>query len=233
MVNKKLIILAAGRGTRLKPYTDNMPKCLFNIGGKTTILNRIVNFFQKDFEISIVAGFCHEKIRSLFSNTNIIINPFYSFTNSIASLWFARHLLDGDEIVMMNSDIVFEKNIYDLIVSSNKKNFVMIDSSRSDEADYKVFTYNNKITMMDKSLVQCSGEYIGICKLSSGTLCSFKNKIEEMVESGQYDEWFETALVNMIISDSIDLEYIDVAGYKWTEIDSPNDFIFAKKIVAE
>jgi choline kinase len=228
----KLIVMAAGIGSRMKPYTNNTPKCLFSLGRNITPLGRIIDTFRNKLDIYVVTGFRKEQIENAYPDIKTIFNPFYSVTNSVSSLWFARELLEGEAIIM-NADIIVEDKISDLLMNSKKENFVLIDSSRSDEADYKVFVNNGRVVTMDKTLKQSSGEYVGFCKLSGDALSSFRNSIEKMIEEGQIDDWFETALVKMIMSDEIVLEYEDVSGMKWTEIDSPNDFILAKKVISD
>ena len=222
--------MAAGVGSRMKPYTDNMPKCLFPLGKNITPLGRTIKMFEDKMDIYVITGFCKDQIEKSFPEIKTIFNPFYSITNSISSLWFSRHLLEG-EVIIMNADVIIEDRISDILLQSDKKNFALIDSSRSDEADYKVHINNGKVVIMDKTLKRSSGEYVGFCKLSGEDLFNYRKNIERMVEAGQIDDWWETALVKMILSDEIMLEYEDISGMKWTEIDSPSDLILAKKVI--
>jgi len=116
----RVIILAAGVGSRLKPFTENTPKCLFKLGENETLLARMINIVKKNnvSEICVVTGFQHFLIEQSISDVIFIHNPFYRVTNSIASLWFAREYLD-DEVIMINSDIVFEDALFKNILSSN------------------------------------------------------------------------------------------------------------------
>ena len=92
----KAIILAAGRGKRLYPYTKYIPKCLLDIGGGVTILEHQINSIRACGidEVVIVIGFGFEKVENFLRNYDglglkikTLYNPFYQTTNSLISLW--------------------------------------------------------------------------------------------------------------------------------------------------
>ena len=90
------IILAAGVGSRLYPYTKNSPKCLVNVTETETVIERavrLINEFDSKANITVVLGFQYQLIEDLLGNKcSYIINPFYKVTNSIASLWYAQKI---------------------------------------------------------------------------------------------------------------------------------------------
>lgn len=227
----RIIILAAGTGTRLKPFTENVPKSLFKLGKDGTILERMVGMAKKHLEgdICIVTGFRHEMIESLLLDVTFVYNPFYRVTNSIASLWFAREYLDND-VVIINSDVVTEEALFKELAKIDTPATVLMDSSKSYGADYKVATYDDRVVMMSKDLATCSGEYAGITKLSKASALKLRYKIETMIDNEQIDEWYENALVHMILNDNFVLTYHDVSQFQWVEVDTVEDLLVAKKI---
>jgi len=231
MVKPKLIMMAAGMGTRLRPFTEDTPKCLFKVNKNETIIERTIKIFEDRADISVVGGFHCEDIKKVVPKVNVIYNPFYSITNSISSLWFARDLLEGD-LILMNADVVIEKKIVDILISDLETS-VLIDSSRIQGADYKVATHNGKVVMMGKDLSIFSGEYVGAVKINSKDTGLFKNKIDNMIAKGQFNEWFETALVDLILSEDFCLRYIDICGLRWTEVDTSDDLLNIKKMSIE
>ena len=227
----RVIILAAGMGVRLRPLTTNMPKCLFRLGRDETVIERMVNLVRRNSEakVFVVTGFMHERVENLLTDVTFVHNPFFRITNSIVSLWFAREHLD-DDVIIMNADIVIEEALFQDLLKIDYPATVLMDSSKTHTADYKVATYNERVVMMSKDLTTCSGEYVGITKLSRDSAARLKRKIEEMVDNDQTDEWYENALVNMILDDDFTLNLYDVPRFQWVEIDTVDDLLIARKI---
>ncbi|MEG0509365.1 MAG: sugar phosphate nucleotidyltransferase [Eubacterium sp.] len=227
------IILIAGKGSRLNPITNNAPKTLFKLDNNTTVLKRMVNLinrFDKEAQIVLVTGFKYKRIEEEIKNCEIYYNPFFNVTNSIASLWLARERMDG-EITIINGDVVTSTQLAkEILTQSTKTPLVLMDSSIKTDGDYNVQVDHEKVVVMSKDLSYYDGEYVGITKLDPETTRQLKHKIEEMVDHGYSDQWYENALVEMIFYDNLTLRYIDIAGYQWTEVDSVNDLLRAKQI---
>lgn len=229
----KYIILAAGKGTRLHPLTLSCPKCLFNIDTDYSILQRMIdniNKYDENAEIITVVGFMHDKIQEQILGTKFIYNPFYEVTNSIASLWLAREYLN-DAVTIINGDVVMDSNlINDIIVKQYDYSFVLLDSSIKSNGDYNVQIQDDNVLVMSKELVDYYGEYAGITKIDKNTIGLLKNEIEKMVSDGYYNQWYETALVQLIFNNNLVLKYKDISNYKWTEVDCVDDLLLAKSI---
>lgn len=113
----KAVLLCAGRGSRLLPMTDDIPKCLVPVDGKPILDHQIANFQAAGVtEFVIVAGYraqaISDHIRRYAPTAPItfVFNPFWSLTSSIASLWIAREHLTGDFCVA-NGDVIISANI--------------------------------------------------------------------------------------------------------------------------
>lgn len=231
------IFLVAGRGTRLHPLTLNYPKSLYRLDKNTTVLKRMVELikkYDKEAHIVVVTGFLSETIRKEIRGVEFVHNPFYEVTNSIASLWFARDYLDTENVTVINGDIVMdEKLVESVICQRTQVPKVCIDSSIKNNGDYNVEVRDGKILVMSKELAQYYGEYAGVTKLNRASSLMLKTCIEEMVDSGMYDQWYENALVQMIFNDDFELYYEDIKDYKWTEVDCVDDMLLAKQIHME
>jgi len=114
----KAIILAAGIASRLRPLTNNSPKCLLEIGEKN-LLQRTINALiaNKINDIIIVTGYLHEMIETFvtqhYPNLQIefIHNEKYESTNNIYSLWLTQKSVLNTDIILLDSDILFDSKL--------------------------------------------------------------------------------------------------------------------------
>ncbi|MEG0509366.1 MAG: NTP transferase domain-containing protein [Eubacterium sp.] len=228
------IILAAGKGTHLNPITLDFPKSLFKLNDETTILKRLVTMIKKydrSAEIVVVTGFMKELIEEEVSDVSFVHNPFFELTNSNASLWFSRDYLDADQVTVINGDIVVsEKLVKERICKATEKPIVLLDSSIMKNSDWNVEIDNDKVIVISENLDNYYGEYAGIVKLERHSAFLLKKSVEEMLNKGLYDQWYEDALIRMIFRNNFSLYYEDISDYKWTEITDVGDLTIAKKI---
>lgn len=230
----KYIFLVAGKGSRLQPLTLNHPKSMFHLDSQTTLIQRMIGLIRKydsKADIVVVTGHMHRSIENAIEGVTIVYNPFYAVTNSIASLWFAREHLDSDNLVLIDGDIVMsDELIRDIVCVPTSTPTVLLDSSIKTDGDYNVQVANDKVLVMSKNLDSYSGEYAGLTKLDNVSAKLLKEEIENMVEEGYYDQWYENALVQMIFKNDFQLYYKDICDYDWTEVDCVSDLIHAKTI---
>lgn len=106
---ERAIIMAAGKGTRMRPVTLHTPKPLVKVSGKRMI-DSVIEALHKNgiSEIYIVVGYLKDQFEILpkeYENVKLIENPFYDTCNNISSLYVARDyienaiILDGDQII--------------------------------------------------------------------------------------------------------------------------------------
>lgn len=107
----RAIILAAGEGTRLRPYTLDRPKCLVELAGRPLLEYQIEALEAAGISnITIVTGYRAEQIARYGRPTRH--NPAYATTNMVASLMATADLLDGrDDVLIAYSDIVYEPRV--------------------------------------------------------------------------------------------------------------------------
>lgn len=141
---KRAIIMAAGKGTRLRPITENIPKPMIKVNGKRMIDTVIDALYQNDIkEIHIVTGYLKEKFKDLlidYPDIKLIENPYYETCNNISSLYVARNyledviILDGDQIIY-NPKILekeFDYSGYNAIWCENETDEWMLSVDNKD-----------------------------------------------------------------------------------------------------
>lgn len=131
---KRAIIMAAGKGERMRPVTETTPKPLVKVNGMRMIDSVIQALHANGIqEIYIVVGYLKEQFEVLtkeYEGVTLIDNPYYDQCNNIASLYVARDyienaiILDGDQIVY-NADIFaaeFERSGYNCVWTDGHTN---------------------------------------------------------------------------------------------------------------
>ena len=230
----KYIFLVAGKGTRLHPLTLKHPKSMYKLDENTTLLQRMVSVIKKhdlEADVVVVTGHMHKNIESQLEGVTFVYNPFYEVTNSIASLWFAQEHLEAENIVLIDGDIVMSNDLVrDVMCRPVKTPMVLVDSSIKTDGDYNVEVSGDQVLVMSKDLVSYYGEYAGVTKLNYSSAKLLREEINNMIEEGCYDQWYENALVQLIFKNNFKLYYSDISNYEWTEVDSVNDLLLAKQI---
>lgn len=187
----KVIILAAGRGSRLNKYTENLPKGMLNVLGKSIIERQIEVYKSCGIsDISIVRGYCGEKIN--YSEINYYENKLFAETNMVESLFCAIDKLEGD-VIISYADILFEKQVVEAVVKDSSDIGVLVDRTWK---EYWQFRYgkidfdteslkigdNNKIISLgvsDPLLEEIDGRYVGMIRLNNRGCTHFKEMYRE------------------------------------------------------
>jgi choline kinase len=230
------IILSAGKGVKLQPLTLNYPKSLYKLDDKTTILQRLVRNIRKydaEAEIVVVVGYMYKQIKKELENDNVkfVHNPFYSVTGSMGSLWFAKDFLHRENVTIMNGDIVTsDKLIQDVVSQHTDYPYVLLDSTHKDTNKYNVQVHGDLVCVMSKNLTEFEGNYASMTKLDAVSSRLLLEQLNQMVNEGMYNLFFEDAMIQMIFDKNFELYYKDICEYQWTEVDTVDDLIKAKEI---
>ena len=227
----KLIILAAGVGSRLKPITLKKPKCLLEIGS-TTIMDRIINQF-KNYGVKktlIVTGHLSKKINNIYKDKLKLIHyPRYKYTNNFHTLWHIRKELNDDSIICF-SDLIVDDKIIKKLLKSKYEATALIDSSvlRKD-----TMMINHKKNILNEIIVKdrkkASGNFIGIFLIKKKLIKIFLDYMKKLLNSSKNDYFVK--VLNFMIKNNILINVIDIKGNYWREIDTYNEYKKALKEV--
>lgn len=230
------IILAAGKGNNLQPLTLKYAKTSYKLDEETTVLQRMVRSIRKadkNAEIVVVVGYKAEDIKKELDGENVVfvMNPFYEVTNSISSVWFARDYLERENVAIVHGDAVFSDEIVQsyLTVPTDHP-YVLVDSSYVRPGAYNAVTQDNQVLVMSKKLENFNAKYCCMTKLDPVSSRLLKEEIDSMINSNMYDQFFEDSLVQMIMFHDFQLFCEDIAGKKWSEVDTVDDLLTAQGI---
>ncbi len=238
----KAIILAAGIASRLRPLTNNVPKCLLKIGDQL-ILERTLNNLLKNGidEVVIVTGFLQEQIKEFVKKTFLNLKVEYLFndkfetTNNIYSLWLAKNSILNNDIILLDSDIIFDSRIINKLISSEYKNCLAIRSDHIlGEEEIKVTVdEKNFITEISKVVnpKEAVGESIGIELFDS----AFNERLFEILDDKilnrkEVNHFYEAAFEEAIQKNN-KIAVVDVDELRCIEIDTAEDIQSAEEEV--
>lgn len=241
----KAIILAAGQGTRLKKYTQDLPKGMLMFVGKTLIERQIEAYREAGIEkIIIVRGFAADKIA--YDGVTYYTNEDYATTNMVESFLAAREEFD-DDVIVSYSDIVFEKRLLEGMMAEPADFAVAVDEAwkeywdrRYGRVDFDTESLsigtNGEIIELGKEnppLEQIDARYIGLLKFSNkgleyitGLIDKTKTEIGDKPwqQSGRpIRQAYMTDLLNAVIESG---EKVQAVRFRhgWLEFDTNEDY---------
>lgn len=236
----KAVILAAGIASRLRPLTNDKPKCLLEIGNRC-LLERAIDgllLHQVD-EVIIVTGYLKELIETFVKtkypalSVQFIYNEVYASTNNIYSLWLALPaILHEKEFLLLDSDILYDPEIIRLLQESPYENSLALDAHHLGEEEIKVITNEkNQIIEISKtcSIEKAIGESIGIEKISGSYLTALYGELSQMITVEKLDNIFYERAFERLIPQGYYFYPVNTSKYFSMELDTVEDFRNAVK----
>ena len=247
------LILAAGMGKRLGRYTKDATKCMVPVNGKTLIEYAIEALVANGIKkLIIVVGYKSnvlvDFISSKFNQSNLngmeiqyIENTVYDKTNNIYSLYLACNELVKDDTILLESDLIFDKNIIKSLIESKEQNLAVVSHFESwMDGTCTLLDENNNITgILDKSTFKWNEtenyyKTVNIYKFSS----EFSKKyyvpfLEAYQKAFGKNEYYEQVLKVLSFLSSTTLKALPVSGESWYEIDDPADLAIAETRFAD
>ncbi|MGB0909673.1 MAG: NTP transferase domain-containing protein [Nitrospirales bacterium] len=249
---KRLIVLAAGTGSRLGTLTDSKPKCLQTISGKSILDWQIdVARSQGMEEIVVVRGHLAQHIR--VEGVKYVENLEYAASNMLYSLWCARAHLMG-EVIVSYGDIIFSPQVFKSISEAEEDMAIAIDlqwfsywrqrfSDVLSDAESMELGEDGRIVSLGektRDLSRVQGQYIGLMKFSasgSESICTYLEKESSTMQSVVYGaaecslkEAYMTDFLQHLINNGHRLTPVFIEG-GWLEIDHASDLDLANELV--
>jgi choline kinase len=234
----KAIILAAGRGSRMKSLTEQNPKCLVQLHGKA-LLDWQLDSLRKSgiTQIAIVTGYKRE----LLINRGLVefYNSQWSKTNMVSSLACAEEWLKTETCIVSYSDIFYSSAVVELLIESKAslaltydQNWLELWTQRFGDPllDAETFLLDNDKTILEigkkpKSLDQIQGQYIGLLKFTPSGWAEI-----ERIRSRLPLEIKACIHMTDILQKVIEAGRVKIQGIPfsdgWGEVDSEDDLKF-------
>lgn len=235
----KAIILCAGQGRRLLPYTESISKCLLSLNHKHFIEWQIDTLLSAGIrQVVAVTGYAAERVESLLrrryaGKITVVYNPFYELADNLASCWMARHHFANDFIIL-NGDTLFEPGIISRLSAGQAYSITLATDHKDsyDDDDMKVITMNQQLKSVGKKLPlkQVNGESIGIMYFDPDGAQLFKAKLEtSMYKPESLKKWYLTVIDELVGEGRVG--HCSIHGMDWAEVDFVQDLQNAQTLV--
>ena len=248
---KKAIILAAGTASRLRPLTLHTPKCLLKVGERTLLGRSMDALIEAGIrEFVIVTGYLHEQIedfvRQTYENCGVSVrfihNKDYETTNNIYSLWLARPEAEGQEVLLLDSDLLYDAEIVKRVLADKHENVLTLIRHELGEEEMKVvMDADGTITEISKTCdpALAAGESLGIERMGKAYTTALYKELDVMMnEEHLENKFYELAFLRLIAKShtlaspsAVDLRFfvLDVTELFSCELDTVEDFENAKQ----
>lgn len=229
----KALILAAGESKRLRPLTDDIPKCLLEIDG-VAIIDHQLNALADHgiLEVVFVIGYQGDKLKKHIKskkhphNFHFIENKDFSNTGPAYSLWLAREHLN-ENIIYLNSDSLFDPEIISEVLNSKHDNVTAIRKNPWDAEQVNVIINRiGRVLEIGKHITarKNHGEFIGVTKLSKKFAQSLVESLEHFISKGELKKFAVDAINHALQEFGEKKHIVDVTHLKVIEIDTPEDY---------
>jgi choline kinase len=234
----KAIILAAGIGKRLGTTSNQKPKCLLPFDG-VSLLHRhlaILEYYNIG-EICIITGYesgmIEQALRTIPLNAQLIYNSQYQ-RGSVISLWSAHpYLIAGDDILLMDADVLYDHNIIGKLVNTSHHNCFLFDRKfEAGDEPVKLCISNGQLVEFRKNVdkhiqFDIQGESIGFFRFSGKMASNLAQQVQHYIDAKRLDEPYEEVIRDLLLNSPDSFAYEDVTGLPWIEIDFPEDVMRA------
>jgi choline kinase len=247
----KAIIVAAGMGRRLSPYTDDRPKCLVEVNGRS-ILARQVDAYRAAGvdDVIIVRGYMKEKIA--VDGARYFENDDFRNNNILLSLFYAEPAMEGG-FLFSYSDIVFRPEVVRRVIETGGDYALCIDRlwheayvgrvNHPVEEGEVARVDDGRVTLVGKKTMppeEATGEFIGLAHFSAAGAAKMRARFHERRaelsgkpygRAPRFEVAYLTDLLNDLISSGELMRPAFIDG-GWREIDTVEDLERAKSVVS-
>lgn len=236
----KAVLLAAGRGTRLKPRTETHHKCLTEIGGRSLLWRHldILSSIEGIDGVHMVLGYLQEQVRASVAAwqadaeqsfpVTFVFNELYR-KGSILSFRAAAPVLLTDSAIVMDADVIYPPELMTRLITSAHRSCYLLDASSSESGEeMMVCVRDNRVWHVARSADPSThtawdtkGEAVGFIRIDQQDAASLVAHLDAVVNEGQDEVDYEVAVSRWV--QEIPCGWESVHDLPWTEVDFPHD----------
>jgi choline kinase len=239
MSYREAVIMAAGVGKRLKPFTDTRPKSLLEVGGRSLMERHLGHLAEGGVErTTLVIGHCGDQIRERFRDAYAGMALRYAenarFTRgSILSMRAGLEGLDRGAI-FMDADVLYHRDVLRRLIASDAPACFLIDPTARETGEEMMLGLRAgrvlKIARRVGTDWDRVGEGVGFFGIGGAHLPRMRAIIDDFVARDVIDVEYEDAL-NVFLQE-VPCAAIEIGDLPWTEIDFQEDLVKADRILA-
>ena len=242
------IILAAGMGKRLGEYTKENTKCMVPVNG-TPLIDRVLRQLSvlKLSRVVIVVGYEGKKLMDYVGTERdgmrieYVNNPVYDKTNNIYSLALAKQQLQEDDTLLIESDLIFDDGMFQLLMENPYPNLALVAKYESwmDGTMVRIDEDNNIVNFVPKAAFRYADKdlyykTVNIYKFSQEfSRTKYVPFLEAYSKAVGNNEYYENVLRIISFLNSHDLKALPITHERWYEIDDKQDLDIAEALFAD
>lgn len=233
----KATILAAGVGSRLRPLTDSVPKCLVSVAGRPVLGWQIDALMDAGVErIVVVAGYRAPQVvefcRPFGDAVSVVVNERYDQTNNMFSLRLALRGSEQTGTLICNGDVVFDPAIVLSVAGARERNTIAVERGRYIEESMKVCVgADGRVSALSKAIARddAYGVSIDLYSFDADAVSALCRTADRMIDQeGQVNLWTEVAIESIL--KEVFVHPFDIEGRRWIEIDNFDDLAEGERL---
>jgi len=238
----KAVILAAGMASRLRPLTNDRPKCLLKVGSRCLLERTVDSLVSAAItQIVVVTGYRGDMIRSFLTKNyptldiTFINNDDFQTTNNIYSLWLTRPQVDCKDFILLDSDILFDGRIISRLLEHSGSVLAVNNHELGDEEIKVITDADGRVKEISKtcSITEAIGESVGIEKMTAEYSKALFRELEQIIEREGLDNVFYEKAFERLIPQGHQFGVVDTTDIFSIELDTVDDFNRAKELIPE
>ncbi|MEP1216529.1 MAG: phosphocholine cytidylyltransferase family protein [Marinobacter sp.] len=236
------LILAAGQGTRLRPYTNDRPKCMVALAGKPLLHRQMAAMAACGITdgIAIIGGYRSGDLDTL--GADLVLNPEYATTNMVRTLFCARERMKpGEDLLISYGDIVYEPSVLKAVLDCDAPVCLAADREwkrlwqlRMDEPldDAETFImddagYVRELGKKPGDYSQVQAQYMGLIKIRGDRVQAFLDVFDGLDRNATFDgKDFDNMYMTSFIQHLIDTGWpvkACLVDNGWLEVDTADE----------